>query len=169
MLVAVPLLLALAGCGGAGDDGLGVATVSGTAPAPSASASVAQDEEERKQQFTNCMRENGVDMDDFEVGAGAKVAIRGGDKKMDAAMKKCRQYLPNGGEPPKLSPEDIEKVRQYAQCMRENGMPDFPDPDPETGMLRGLKADETDKAAIDKANEKCQDKMPRNGKQKVTK
>jgi hypothetical protein len=168
MLMAVPLLLVLAGCGGAKDDGLGVATVSGTQPGPSASASVALDEEERKQQFTNCMRENGVDMDDFEAGAGARVAIRADDKKTNEAMQKCRQYLPNGGEPPKLSPEDIEKMRQFAQCMRENGVPDFPDPDPETGMLKAFAAGESNKSQIENANEKCKDKMPQM-RQKATK
>ncbi|RSM46149.1 hypothetical protein DMB66_50170 [Actinoplanes sp. ATCC 53533] len=52
---------------------------------------------------------------------------------MTAASRKCREFLPNGGEPAKMSAEDIAKRRDFAKCVRENGLPDFPDPDPETG------------------------------------
>jgi hypothetical protein len=64
-------------------------------------------------------------------------------KKMDAAMEKCRELLPNGGEPPKASAEDLAKARDYAKCIRENGLPTFPDPDAETGMFQ-LDADKAD-------------------------
>jgi hypothetical protein len=68
-------------------------------------------------------------------------------KKMDAAMEKCRKLLPNGGEPPKASAEDLAKARDYAKCIRENGLPGFPDPDAETGAFRldRDKADSLDK------------------------
>jgi hypothetical protein len=165
ILVAVPLLLlaALTACSGDGEEGPGVATVGNNAsasasPDPSAPAA---DEEERKRQFTDCMRAEGVEIDDFKTDGG-EVAIRADKKETEAAMQKCRQYLPNGGEPPKLSSEDIEKMREYAQCMRENGAPEFPDPDPETGRVEigsgaagGLSKDD-----IRKADEKCQDKLP---------
>ncbi|GAA4679351.1 hypothetical protein [Phytohabitans rumicis] len=170
MLIAVPLLMvlgtALAGCAGAEDDGPDVATVAGTKPAPSASASVAADDEERRKQFTDCMRANGVDMDDMKVEGGG-VAIRADKKETSEAMEKCRQFLPDGGEPPKMSQEDLEKLRQYAQCMRENGVPEFPDPDPDTGgvgvMVGGKNGS---KKEIEAANEKCKDKMPQMGKVK---
>jgi hypothetical protein len=28
-----------------------------------------------------------------------------------------------------MTPEDMTKLRDYARCMREHGLPDFPDPD----------------------------------------
>jgi hypothetical protein len=163
MLTAVPLLLltALAACGGGGEEGPGVATAGNGAsasasPDPSAPAA---DEEERKQQFTDCMRAEGVDMDDIRSEGGG-VAIRADKGKTQAAMEKCRKYLPNGGEQPQLSPEDVEKMRQYAKCMRENGLPDFPDPDPETGGF-GLGAmPGKSKQDFEKADEKCKDKLP---------
>jgi hypothetical protein len=165
MLIAVPLILlaGLAACGGNGEEGPGVATVGNDAsasasPDPSAPAA---DEEERKRQFTDCMRAEGVDMDDFKTEGGG-IAIRADKAEMQGAMQKCRKYLPNGGEPPKLSPEDIEKMREYAKCMRENGVPDFPDPDPESGGIALAKpADGTGtKEDIQKADEKCRDKLP---------
>jgi hypothetical protein len=160
MLTAVPLLLlaALTACSGGGEEGPGVATAGNgaTASASADPSAPAADDEERKQQFTNCMRAEGIEVqDDREAGA-----IRVEKRDMSAAMEKCRKYLPNGGEQPELSPEDIEKMRQYAQCMRENGLPDFPDPDPETGGIGlGAMPGKT-KQDIEKADEKCKDKMP---------
>lgn len=172
MLTAVPLLLlaGLAACAGGGDEGPGVATVGNNAsasasPDPSAPAA---DDEERKRQFTDCMRGEGVEVDDFKAEGGA-VAIRADKQQVQKAMEKCRKYLPNGGEPPKLSPADIDKMREYAKCMRENGVPDFPDPDPETGQIirRGTASGsgsgsttDLDKNDITAADEKCRDKLP---------
>jgi len=48
-------------------------------------------------------------------------------------MEKCREFLPDGGDPPKPSAEDLAKAREYAKCIREHGVSGFPDPDPETG------------------------------------
>lgn len=164
-LIAVPLLLlaTLAACGRNGEEGPGVATVGNNAsasasPDPSAPA---VDEEERKKQFTDCMRAEGVPVDDFKADGGG-VAIRADKGETRAAMEKCRKYLPNGGEPPKLSPEDIEKMREYAKCMRENGVPDFPDPDPETGgiAIAAQPADGMSKDDVQVADEKCRDKLP---------
>lgn len=165
MLIAVPLLLlvGLAACGRNGQEGPGVATVGNNAsasasPDPSAPAA---DEEERRRQFTDCMRAEGVPMDDFKPGGGG-VAIRADKGEMQGAMEKCRKYLPNGGEPPKLSPEDIDRMREYARCMRENGVPDFPDPDPENGGIAIAAGSANGKAKneIGKADEKCRDKLP---------
>jgi len=38
-------------------------------------------------------------------------------------------------EPPAMSAEDLAKVGEYAKCMREHGLPDFPDAD-NTGRFR---------------------------------
>ncbi|MBG0567692.1 hypothetical protein [Actinoplanes aureus] len=55
-------------------------------------------------------------------------------EKMAAAEKACRQYAPDGGERPEPDPEAIELTRQMAKCMRENGVPNFPDPQPDGGL-----------------------------------
>jgi len=135
------LALALAGCGGDGGDTGGVVSAGGTASAaPGASPSAGKDTYEAMLEFTECMRGEGVEMPDPEPGGGAQLRFQGTDPaKVDAAMAKCRHLMPNGGELPKADPERIEKARQYSKCMRDNGVPAFPDPDPETGaiMMRG--------------------------------
>jgi len=129
--------LALAGCKSSGP---GVATAGSGAPAASSSAgsgpSPAADEGERAIQFQQCMREHGVEVQTSEDKGGVAIQASPGDKqKAIAATEACRRYLPAGGEKPQMSPEDIERMRQFSQCMRDHGIPEWPDPDPETGRI----------------------------------
>ena len=139
-VAAAVLAIALAGCGG-DDGGGGVASAGGAASAaPGASPSASKDNYEAMLEFTECMRGEGIEMDDPQPGGGVQLRLRGSDPaKTEAAMAKCRHLMPNGGEMQKADPERIEKARQYSKCMRDNGVPKFPDPDPETGgiMMRG--------------------------------
>jgi hypothetical protein len=130
MVVAYGLLLTagLAGCGGGGTTG--VPTANGSA---SAGAGGAVDEREQALKFGQCMRDNGVpNFADpaFSGNGGMSIdAPEGSDPvKIDAAMKLCKQFLPNGGEPQKIDPQRLELLRQLAQCMRDHGVKDFPDP-----------------------------------------
>jgi hypothetical protein len=112
-----------------GGDGPGVATAGGGTP--SASASGVAGKQENSRQFTECMRDNGIDMDDAKDGQALGAARSGDKRKFNAAFEKCRHFQPNGGAPPKLSPADLDKMRQFAQCVREHGVPEFPDPKPD--------------------------------------
>ncbi|MBF9130646.1 hypothetical protein I0C86_17015 [Plantactinospora sp. S1510] len=164
--LALPLTLglALAGCGGP-DSGTGVATAGGgTGAEPTASASAAAlSNEDRQREFAKCMRENGVDMPDPEPGQGGIRVQSGPDdrEKMGAAMEKCRSLLPNGGEGMKLDAKQIEQVRQMAKCMRENGVPDFPDPgaDGTINFQAGAGLDRED-PKFQAAMEKCRGNFP---------
>jgi hypothetical protein len=157
LFVAVPMLLltGLAGCSQK-ENREQVATAGGN---PAASASAAPDDAEQGRKFAKCMREAGVEMaDPGPDGMVAMPATKADDqaavKKMDAAMEKCREFLPTGGEPPKMSAEDLAKARDYAKCVRENGLPDFPDPDAETGAFTMKAGDDVEK--LKRASEKCQ-------------
>lgn len=161
-LLAVPMLLlavALSGCSAEPEEQK-VASAGGDVK-PSAGASAPVDEAAQGRKFAQCMRGEGVDMPDPGAeGMAAMPALDPKDsaamKKMNAAVEKCREFLPNGGEAPKASAEDLAKAREYAKCVRENGLPDFPDPDPETGRF---KIDPDKSKAFDKmseASEKCQ-------------
>jgi hypothetical protein len=163
-LLVLPLLLGLAvtGCAGTGSDGEQVATAGGGAASASPSASVVPvSDEDRQREFAKCMRENGVpDFPDPEVGddGGFRVRIPGGQNKeqVQAAMEKCRSLMPNGGKEIKLDPEQVEKVRQLARCMRENGVPNFPDPGADGAIeLNGDAGFDPDSPTVRAAMEKC--------------
>jgi predicted small secreted protein len=172
VLAAATLMAGCAGDSGGGED---VATAGGTASA-SAEADDEQsgDTAEQMRRFASCMRENGIDMPDPETDGEGRVLMRGpGDgeggaspdrEKFQAAQQKCKQYLPNGGEPPKMNPEDVEKARQFAKCMRENGVPNFPDPQPDGGMRIEAGPDsgiDPQSQEFKDAHAKCEQYMPR--------
>lgn len=128
------LLLAagLAGCGGA-DGGDGVATAGGKPKASSSAASRVSSEQEQGLKFARCMRDNGVpEFQDPKAGDGGEMQLtlpEGVDRqRVEAAQAKCKRYMPNGGVPRKTDPQVVERLRAYARCMRDNGVPKFPDP-----------------------------------------
>jgi hypothetical protein len=154
--------LALAGCGG-DDGGGGVASAGGANSAsPSASSSASRSDYEAMLEFTECMRGEGIEMEDPQPGQGVQLQIQGDPAKVQAAMAKCRHLLPNGGEPQQANPEQLEQARQFAKCMRDNGVPNFPDPDPETGGIivggpgSGIDPNDPNLAAAQRACEKLQ-------------
>jgi hypothetical protein len=173
----VPLLaLTLAGCGGHGRKP-GVATVGGTGKAnPSPTASV--DPQTALLNFARCMREHGVDMPDPDSDGKVTIMASGGSTsgnktQVDAAQAACRQYMPNGGAPPSMSPEELDQLRKFAQCMREHGV-QMADPDANNGGLSiaggtgrtegspGLdKRQSLDDPNFKAAQEACKDKLPK--------
>jgi hypothetical protein len=154
-VIALMLVLAVVGgiAGGAAGctrkTASGIATAGGARPdaAKSSASAPPADFAEQARQFARCMREQGVDMPDPESagggGDGGGMSIRLGDPAnggpdkalVDAAMKQCKHLLPNGGEPPKLDPAQVEQMRQFAKCMREHGISDFPDPGDGGGIM----------------------------------
>ena len=164
LLVAAPLLalgLALSGCAGQGGGSPTVATAGNGAPA----ARRARRRATRRGpevRASACARTASTCPTRSPPPAPARArraaAVRdqggSGDKeKVDAAMEECRPLLPNGGETKPLTPEQLERQRELAKCMRENGVPDFPDPDPNGGggMIREFSQDKGDGDAMRKA------------------
>jgi hypothetical protein len=139
------VLVVLGGCA-KHDKGTGVASVTGTKATPSATGKPAPlDDAAQAEKFQQCMKDHGVQVQlaapgaagNQEGGGGARVQGTHGPndpqgptkEQIDKATEACRQYAPNGGEPPSLDPAQVEQERKYAQCMREHGVTDFPDPD----------------------------------------
>jgi hypothetical protein len=161
VLVTATLLLTLTACGN-GDDGDGVATAGGSKGTNGEAKEV--DDDEARQQFAECMRENGVEMSDPDPDQPGRIEIRerAGDRdKVEKAMDKCRKLLPNGGEF-KPSAKDLEALQKMAECMRDNGVPEFPDPDPNGGGIRVQKGSgmDPDDPKFQAAQEKCREFMP---------
>jgi hypothetical protein len=131
--------LALAGC--VSDPGDGIATASGGEASdvvPEATPSLS--DEERMLKFAECMREQGIEMDDPQfsgpVGGGGGMVAGGriggageSAEEMQAALEACREYvvLVDGNAP--LDPAAQEQMLKFAQCMRDHGVEAFPDPD----------------------------------------
>jgi hypothetical protein len=63
------------------------------------------------------------------------------------------------------SDEELEEqALDFSQCMRENGVPDFPDPEIEDGRIQmRIEGGEIDQDAMEKAQQECEDLAPRGG------
>ncbi|RSM76027.1 hypothetical protein DMH04_36575 [Kibdelosporangium aridum] len=113
-------------------------------------------DEDRFRDYAKCMREHGIDMPDPGPD-GSMAATRvdeGNMEKMNKAGEACNKLLPNGGKPKPLSPEELDKARKNAKCMREHGF-DWPDPQPD-GTQSGISIElGGDKEKLDKAFKEC--------------
>jgi hypothetical protein len=136
--------LALAGCGGSSSSGVArISSGKGASSARPGSGSTSSEGggtspespsslQQKEIAFAKCMRSNGVP--NFpDPSAGGGFAVRGGfdpqSPAVDAARAKCRQLLPPGpGSGPPPSRQTLAKFLNIAQCMRQHGVADFPDP-----------------------------------------
>ena len=144
------IVLIVAACGDASDDA-GVATLKtpGTtaAGAETTTTDIVEDSETALLEFTECLRENGVEIDDPTVGADGSLSLapvviemetddpgalpEGPPPELDAAFTECEHFLEGAaqigsGLPDETAFEDM--FLEYAVCMREHGV-DMPDPD----------------------------------------
>ncbi|GIE29193.1 hypothetical protein Ait01nite_022380 [Actinoplanes italicus] len=136
IIVVLGVLLAAtsAGCSRPTGDGGGVATAASGKPKASASTAVSGSGPDADLEFSRCMREQGLDwFPDPQADGRMELSLPQGvdPATVDKAQQACKRFLPNGGEPPKLSAEEIEQNRALSRCMRENGVPNFPDPQPD--------------------------------------
>ena len=95
--------------------------------------------------YASCMRSHGVpkypDPDSSnELANGLpKVSLQQlgvSSPQYQAAQNACVRLLPNGGQMTQAqSQQDLNAMRRYAQCMRSDGVPTWPDPtyDPAAG------------------------------------
>jgi hypothetical protein len=154
------LMLPVGACGKAGG-GSTVATGGGHASASTSAGTGAQGDPFK---FAQCMRDNGIK--NFpDPGAAGSVGGNGPpagstNEQVTAATAKCKQYLPNGGEMPKTNPQELERARKFAQCMRDNGVPDFPDPQGDGGS-RSIPLDKANSPAFKATEAKCETLVPR--------
>ena len=154
-------LCTLATACAAGDkgDGDGVASISGTNPPSSSAAKDDPDDSvDQMRAYAKCMREHGVDMPDPVVDGDGGVSMSmedGGNKAtIDKADKECKHLMPNGGEPPEVSADDLDRMRKEAKCLRDHGV-DAKDPTAENPgiQIEGSSDDEKTR----KAMEECSD------------
>jgi hypothetical protein len=159
ILITAVLALAVAACGAD----------------PSGDGDSAADRETKMQDaaldYARCMRENGVDMPDPDVGQGGirMTSPKGvAPSKMRKADQVCQKYL-QAVKPPEMSEEEQKEFRDAAlanaRCMREHGI-DFPDPEfgkngearVEIGRGSGIDPEST---KFKEAQKACESTMPK--------
>jgi hypothetical protein len=130
------LAVIVAGCGnGSAGTGNSIATSGGNSTAAT---------HEKAVKFAECMRANGVS--EFPDPADASGAftidevINGSSLDPSTAAWKqaisaCKDLEPPGFTGHKRSPEQQKVALKFAQCMRDNGVPDFPDPTPNGPLI----------------------------------
>jgi hypothetical protein len=92
--------------------------------------------------FAQCMRDNGVkDFPDPDASGELTIEVVNGSSldpssaAWDRAISACKDLEPPGFTGHKRSPEQQKAALKFAQCMRENGVKDFPDPDPDGPLV----------------------------------
>ena len=177
-------VIAVAACGGGGGDGLEVASLGTAAPDETAAADGgsgddAPDEADFEQallDFTECMRDHGVDMPDPQVsgdGEGGMVVVQeaepgdGGpeferdSKEFEDAQRECEHFMEDVVGDIEIDPEQQAEMQEdmlaFAECMREHGV-DMPDPVfSDDGRVEAQSGDISDIAsdAFEEASEAC--------------
>jgi hypothetical protein len=125
----VAALTVLAGC-----HGKSPAAPSATASGPNEAQIVAI-----LQEYTQCMRDHSIPSFQQPKLVNGKIqwdkSPAGVDlDTLDAAVEACKpiaKKLPDGisGRQKDPTAAELDKLRQFAMCMRQHGFPDFPDPD----------------------------------------
>ena len=93
--------------------------------------------------FAECMRTNGVrefpdpdasgDLTIDRIANGSSLDTR--SAAFERAMNACRTLQPAGFTGATRSPEQQQATLKFAQCMRDNGVKDFPDPTPDGPII----------------------------------
>lgn len=177
LLMALMLTPYLAACGETGDDDPGVATLDDSGDDADGSDEESDDTdtageedsfEDQALAFAQCIRDNGVpDFPDPQIDEDGGIMMGGeGDfdrEAVEEAMEACEDLSPRGGG--NFSEEDRQEMEdaalEHAQCMRENGVPAFPDPE-FSGDGARIELDDIDpeSPAFQQAEAACEDKMP---------
>ena len=140
-LAALVMIAAIvAGCGNGSAGTVSDGNSTAAAPAGSGTAAASRHStattREKAVKFAECMRANGVS--GFpDPAASGELTIDGvvNGSSLDTstaawktAISACRDLQPPGFTGTEVSPEKQEVRLKFAQCMRDNGIKDFPDP-----------------------------------------
>jgi hypothetical protein len=125
---------------------------------------------EKGVKFAQCMRDNGVT--EFpDPNASGELTIDGvvNGSSLDTttaawktAISACRDLQPPGFTGHKRSAQAQENALKFAQCMRDNGIKDFPDPTPngpliDTNRIPSMVGKDPRIGGFKAAQEKCRD------------
>jgi hypothetical protein len=147
-----------AGCGGTRSSG---GTSAGTGGNKNATA------RDKAVRFSECMRANGVSAfpdpnasGELTIDAVANgSALDTSSAAFEEAMSVCKELEPPGFTGDKRSPEQQAAALEFAQCIRENGVKDFPDPAADAPLVDTRKIPSSDTptgmSILNAAMQKC--------------
>lgn len=146
------VVLLVAACGGSSSSQAAASAQQGSAKYQTALA------------YSRCMRAHGVPnfpdpnsqghfpINQQSVTVGAKEASV-------AAQAACRSLLPNGGQPNAAArQQEANQMLQYSECMRAQGIPNFPDPVNGGFSSSALSGINTNSPQFNSANRTCRAK-----------
>lgn len=155
--------LALGACGGE-DGGSGTGSTS-------SSGGRADDRQSAMLEFARCMREHGVDMPDPQVDSQgrARMTMNGAGippETMEAAQEACEDKRPTAPADGPGREEANARGLALAQCMREHGIENFPDPKDGGIMITPDSGLDPEDPAFQEAQKVCEEQvgMPQDGK-----
>jgi hypothetical protein len=127
------------------------------------------DREETIKKYRDCLTEQGIPLLDQPTDEGLPQIDKEHvtPEKVSAATEKCQAFVPTGGDTERPAQSDIEARQRYAECVREHGVPSYPDPDPQTGaeqMTDEQAAELKNDPKLPAAQEACQSALPSGGK-----
>lgn len=129
--VTAPLLLSvlllLAGC--TGMDSASPSDPAASAPSAARSKAGKEDVHPDMAAFFACLKESGLPMRETSSGIPLVDEEKADPAQVKEAEAACETHRPVRP----VAPETLAEARELTACMRENGFPDFPDPDPKTG------------------------------------
>jgi hypothetical protein len=123
-----------AGCGsntptGTAKGSAGSGSSAGTANSGGTGGNTQATKREKAVKFAECVRAHGVPhfpdpdaSDNFNFGVDVSAAV------FTAAVNACQALQPPGTLSAKRTPKQQSAALRFAQCVRANGVPDFPDP-----------------------------------------
>lgn len=159
------LVFGVPACGG-DEPSKRVASAPTTEGGPTGSA--APDGEGDPTAYAQCMRTNGIP--DFPDPADGRAQLpRGIDPNSPTfrdAHGKCEQYAGNtqDGSGPSQDTWPVAEKLRYAQCMRQNGLPSFPDPEKSGRMEFDPATIDPNSTAFKNAEKACADFLPENAR-----
>ena len=98
---------------------------------------------EKAMKFSQCMRDNGVSQFPDPDASGALTieqvvngsSVDSNSATFKQALSACRDLEPAGFMGQKRSAQQQQAALKFAQCVRDNGVKDFPDPTPDGPLV----------------------------------
>lgn len=107
--------------------------------------------------YAQCVRDHGyAEFPDPDPEGGFKFLIeQGSAPRFKAAAAACRDLAPEGMRDEGVTPEQLDALIKLSKCVRQNGVPEFPDPDSEGRFDLGNTGIGPGDTRLDKAMAAC--------------